>query len=319
MSVAETQFLISQIPAVPELAEVAKTQWSTSHHAQNVRDVASAAKDTFMSSSLLTKALTIPFGGALIGFEGYELSWKNENKIASIATERFIESGGHALVYPARGVFEFTSKLELGITALAAIGLHKYRPALDIVRQRYFSEQSEPVKSNDEMAEQVEEEQLSYATDVSSIECTEDKSAEKSKKPRVLRPILKAGKILGLALSTGALGVTTIEDASREKGYSLVKNVATGAFASAGIATFNASITFGALWGIRTDTAYVSDGLMNIAEGIKSPAVMSSVIGGMMLSKTLGERKRIKQKWAAEAKDSSNETVVEASGVAIID
>ncbi len=295
MSLVEAQMLISQIPAIPELREVAKTQWDASHHPQNLRDTYDAAKDVFKSSSLLTKILTLPFGVGLGGLEAYELSWKNENKIAEIATEGFVESGGVAIVEPARNVWEFSSKLEFGIAVLTTIALHKYRPALDVIRKRYFSEQDDTQGSVSNVLASPEE-----AEEVIPIE---NASVEKRKR-RGPRPIKKTLRILGLSMTTGAFGVATIEDASRKK-YSLTKNIGTGAVAGATIGSFNSGIAGGILWGIRTNTPYVSDALFNIGDGIKSPVVVGSVMGGMMLKKTMDERSRIHRKWEAEESAAS--------------
>lgn len=280
----EAELIVANLPAMHEQKEAIGTWWNTSHHSQNFRDAKEAARETFMSSSLLTKALTVPFGIGLVGAEAYELSWKNENKIAEIATERFVASGGQDIIDPARGVAAFTGKLELAIGIGAVIALHKYRPAMDVIRKRYFAEHD--------------------TGSVTEADLPEDSGVVKADNPgrfkgMVLRPIARAGKIWGLSFATGALGATTLEDASRSE-YSRTKNVAT-AIATAGmLAVNNATIAGGVLWGIKTNTPYVSDGLMNLAELFKTPVFVASLLGGGMTKRAISERRRIKQKWAQE-------------------
>ncbi len=299
MAGPEAQLITSQIPAIPELAEVVKTQWATSHHAQNARDVYGAAKNVFLSSTLLTKILTVPFGVGLVGAEAYELSWKNENKIAEIATERFVDSGGQDILDPMRGVAAFTGNLEAVIGIGAVIALHKYRPAMDVIRKRYFAEYEEPIADE--------------AQEIASV--AQENSANTNRiKKYALRPFMKAGKIWGLAFATGALGVTTIEDASRTE-YSLPRNIATASAAAGILALNNAAIAGGVLYGVKTNTPYLSDGLMNLAELFKTPWFVASLLGGGMLRKATKERKRIKQKWAHEAAVVEQHNVDEAVDV----
>lgn len=280
----EAELVVANLPAIHEQKEALGTWWNASHHSQNFRDVKTAAKDTFMSSSLLTKALTVPFGVGLVGLEAYELSWKNENKIAEIATERFVASGGEAIVDPMRGVAAFTGKLELGIALGAVVGLHVYRPAMDVIRKRYFATSDSAVENQD-----------AQTTGVSS----DTGKREGWIKRGMLRPLARAGKIWGLGFATGALGATLVEDASRQE-YSRTKNVATAAATAGMLAVNNAAIAGGVLWGVKTNTPYVSDGLMNVAELFKTPVFVASLLGGGMMKKSYDERRRIKQKWAQE-------------------
>ncbi len=297
----EAELLVSNIPALPEIQEAARVQWNASHHSQNFHDTKERAKEVFMSSSLLTKALTVPFGIGLIAAEGYELSWKNENRLADIATERFMASGGEALADPARGVAAFTGKLEIAIGVGAVIALHKYKPAMDVIRQRYFSEyEEEPVR------EEGDEVQATAIEDESDLQ----------QKRSALKSFAKVGKLWGLAVGTGAFGVTTLEDAAREE-YSLPKNIGAATAAAGILAVNNAALAGGILWGIKTNTPFVSDGLRNLAEWLKTPVFVGGILGGGMAWKAHKERRRIKQKWAREEAEASQIAVEESQVPAV--
>lgn len=274
----EAELIVANLPAMHEQKEALGAWWNASHHSQNFRDVRAAAKDTFMSSSLLTKALTVPFGVGLVGLETYELSWKNENKIAEIATERYIESGG-GIAEPMRGVFEFTGKLEIGIGLLTVAALHTLKPAMDVVRKRYFAEHDNADH------QEVENEPKSFVR-------------------KALKPFAKMGRIWGIAIPTGALGVTTIEDASRGE-YSAAKNAATAVTAAGMLAVNNAVLAGTVIVGMKSGIPYLADGARNFAEIVKSPLGMGSVLGGLALRRGQKERKRIYEKWEQEELDAA--------------
>lgn len=281
--------LVANLPAIHEQREVFGAWWNASHHSQNFHDVRQKVAETWVSSSFLNKVLTVPFGVGLAGAEAYELSHKNENRLADIALERFVASGGQDIFSPARGVAAFTGLLELGIGVGAVIALHKYRAAMDVIRQRYFAAYEAPEPESTEPV------------------------VERAKRMKLLgipaRAIAKAGKIWGLAIPTGAFGVTTLEDASRKE-YSPTKNAFTAVAAAGALAVNNAAIAAGVFWGVKTETPYVSDGLMNFAELVKTPIFVASLIGGGMAFKGYKEQRRIKKKWAreAEAAEQSSDT-----------
>lgn len=254
-----SEAITSQMPMMYEYLEGARVYWQNSRHPQNVSDIMGAARESVEDFTLRDKAI---LAGAT-ALELFQLSPGNEVLLTTVGGNVLHETGN---VLPASlAVGATTGTLELAIGLGVAYGLDKFRPAVQVLGERYVKKPEE----------------------------NQDEATTKQK-------VGSAASLYGVAFLGGAAGATIYRDL-KEQGKPLKENAKTAA-AAAGLLAVSNTLIATVLTGTAriTEAAGVDNATDTFANAIRNPLVPATVVGLAFAGVKLKEYRNVRQTVAPE-------------------
>lgn len=252
-----TELLVSQLPAMNDYLHATSVYWKASRHPENIHEILTIGKQTQEEFSLRERALLVgttaitlvqqlPLNEMLVGLGvGATLKATGGNVPASIAVA---------------GAITGTAELSSGIGM--AHCLDKFRPAVDIMSDRYIDKK---------------------------------KIAEKAEKREAQgkKPSTELGRTYAAASIVLTSGATIYEDL-RDRSRTIEDNLRTAKIASAMVVANYCAVSAIVVGGAgAAESMGVEGSLDTLQTVISNPMIMGAIVGGVFAIAKLKERRSI--------------------------
>ncbi len=285
----EAEMLVANQSLLPELSNATSRYWQASSHPQNIEEIKNSAIETFRDKP----ALLAGFAG-LLTLEALELSPLNETILVDVARDHFVATNREDIFGAAARVGAITMAVETTIGLGFALYLHKAKDTVRIVHNRYLkkAEDNEDESNNREHGLPVLEEML-----------PKNNLFHKTKEEvnKVTKPAAGAGKIVGLALLTGAGGATIIDNVADED-PTLKKSVKYAVLSAGSIAMYDMAIASGIMIGTKSNIPILKEVCEVFIDVVKNPRVVFLALTGALGLSRLKEYRKTYKKLVQEGR-----------------